>query len=106
MFNSIIIALSLTIIWTENATVTCGVPCIGCYKYWNKEIVLQYQVPRLNSVFYHEMAHAMFEKDFGVYNEEIPRSFEEYMDDKSYFKNRYPELYWVFENKLKQYENN
>jgi hypothetical protein len=26
--------------------------------------------------------------------------------DKSYFKNRYPELYWVFENKLKQYENN
>ncbi len=105
MFNSIIIALGLQIIFTENATVTCGVPCIGCYKYWNKEVIVQYQTPNVNSVFYHEMAHAMFWKDFG-WNEELSYKFEEYMDDKSYFKNRYPELYWVFENKLKQYEKN
>ena len=46
----------------------------------------------------------MFADDFPRYNEELPNSFVEYMDDKSYFKYKEPELYWLFENKLKQYE--
>lgn len=105
MFNSIIIALGLILNWTENATITCGTPAWGCYKPWNKEVVIQYQVPNLNSLFYHEIAHAMFYDKFGS-NEEIAYAFQEYMDDKSYFKYKQPELYWVFENKLKQYEQN
>lgn len=52
------------------------------------------------------MAHAMFADDFPRYNEELPASFVEYMDDKDYFRYKEPELYWLFENKLKQYENN
>ena len=102
MFNSIILTLGITIIFADNATIPCGhiKEINGCYNYQTNTMILGYNSDDINRTFYHEMAHAMFEDEF-PYNEEIAIEFVKYIRDKD-FKNKQPELYWLFNNKLKQ----
>jgi hypothetical protein len=103
LFQIIFTVLGLSLIWSEN-TIECGHYVNGCYLPDTKTIVLNYNSDDLDRTFYHEMAHAMFADDMPRYNEEIPIMFIKYMRDDN-FKYEYPDLNWLFTNKLKQYEN-
>ena len=115
MLHSIITALSLVIMWSENPTVDCQAikPVYGCY-YPSGIIVLGYEEPSLT--LWHELGHALFDYDQEVkdevsklpmigkdIDESVANYFEAYRYDEN-FSWEYPSLYNVFKLKLKKYE--
>jgi len=124
MILNLIIALGISILFTETPVIHCDYAnAFGCY-YPNKKIVyLVYQSEDLNYALYHELGHIIFDKDknikkiifhykplknyefysingFDVINEKVADYFAEYNLYNKEFSVKYPVLYIYFRNRV------
>jgi len=127
MFIQIIIALGLSVIFTENPNYICNVPAEysvnGCYWQNDKAIYLTLGRSGLDRTFYHELGHAMFlnkdlsrviikgykplkhytthyDTEYKLLNERVADYFVEYALNNKEFSVKYPSLYIYFRDEI------
>jgi hypothetical protein len=126
LINSIIFALGLQIIFSENPMATCNIPFVigGCQR--GNDIVIGYEY-NPDEVMYHEIGHKLFLYDDDVknllanypnpryypdyayptedfkLNERVADYFEMYMR-YSDFPDKFPEVNELFNSKLAKYK--